>query len=270
MLFSFSRFQNYIRSHWAEYNKRYLLFTLAMVSIMLFAAICMLLLDGNNAIDEKVQYICYFFGLFVAGCIFSGTFLSALQDKDRAITYLMLPASTLEKLLCALLFTIPVFIVVYHFTFFSIDYLFVAIVNIINDSNIIAHQDDAIKVISILNPSNTAYSGPSGKVIFNLFLGFIAAQSFFFLGGAYFQRFAFVKTLLSGFIVILFFSMFSTLCFRNAIYNGGFDAVHNYYSTEPIYNSSYYLVSIVEHFFKYAIALLLYITAYWHIKEREI
>lgn len=277
--FSLRRFMMLLKSHWAEYRKRYALFTLAMFCVMLFGAICILIVTPELYKDES-QYALYIFSYFVVGVIFSGTFLNAMNDKSKGITYLLTPASSFEKLLCALLFTLPILFIVFTIAFYIIDIPIVKLSNMIRYENYL--RDKA------LNISNSYYYNqkfePYKIITFCfsygreretydiikhiLWIG-LGLQAFFLAGSAYFKRFSFVKTLLASFLTFLFFMVFMYVITR--VFSGTSDRLlSNYFSDKPVLNSYYYIMGAIIWYFKLGMALCLYALTYIHIKEKQI
>ena len=280
-LFSTKRFLQLVLSHWTEYRKRYGLFLVAMFGIMLFGAICLLLVDAQNSGDEFVQYFTFLFCAIVGGCIFSGTFLSNLNDKSKGITYILLPASAFEKLLCTLLFTVPIFFLVFLICFYLIDIPFVAITNSIKYTAFLESQKMGLNnydrifypnhVISLFKSVRQVDRYPrNNDDIFafqQMFYALFTLQAFFLMGSAYFKKFAFVKSLLSGFVLCLFFSVFTFVIFKN---QGNRNVFENYFAKKPVVDSYFYFSAFVIWFFKLGLGSLFYLATYFHIKEKEI
>src|SRR6218665_1210883 len=103
-LFSFSRWLLFVRKHWAENRKKYLLGLLALAGIIVVWFVFNVLLSPSDSMDRTTQYGTYFVGLFLVGCLYASTLFSDLSSKSKGINYLAVPASHLEKLFTALLF----------------------------------------------------------------------------------------------------------------------------------------------------------------------
>lgn len=277
-VFNLKRFLRLFFSHWTEYKKRYALFTLALAGIMLFGAICIIAVEPRHAFAEDMQYFMFHFVLFISGCIYAGTFLSNLNDKSKGITYILTPASTFEKLLLAFVFIVPIFLAVYILLFYIIDIPFVAISNSIRHQQYLQNNQFnyngkfvSYRIISLLKPlvyAEYSYRNEEFKIFKNAFFGFFALQAFFLMGASYFKKFAFVKTILAGFLIMLFFSVFTILVFKNNNYNS--EIFENYFSKKTIKDSYYYYGAGIFCFFKYGLTFIFYLITYFHIKEKEI
>jgi hypothetical protein len=97
-------------------------------------------------------------------------------------------------------------------------------------------------------------------------LGFWALQAFYFCGSTYFQKYAFVKTMLASFVIYIFLIVFCVLCFKDM--DGDFVFV-NYFDKNPVYDFGYYYSAFIVCFYKYLLAPILYAISYFHIKEKE-
>ena len=280
-IFSINRFGKLVISHWAEYNKRYALFAIAMFGIMLFGTVCLLAFDSYRSFDEDMQYALFHFAFFTAACIFSGTFLTNLNDKSKGITYIMLPASTFEKLLCTMLFTIPLFFIVYVLSFYIIDIPFVAIANSIKYQEYLKYTPtleigtnkpvafEPYQVISLFyNVKSNRHNMDDFYIFKQMFYIAFALQAFFLMGSAYFKKFAFVKTILAGFMIMLFYSLFTFLVFKDVSYEE--KLLSNYFSDHPIKDIYYIYTAFFVWFFKLGLGIFFYVITYFHIKEKEI
>lgn len=284
-IFNTRRFYQLLRSHWAEYKKRYLLFSLAMFGIMLFGTICLFAVDGYRAVNVEMQYVLYHFAYGTAACIFSGTFLSSLNDKSKGITYIMTPASILEKLLCTLVFTIPIFFILYTLIFYLIDIPAIAIANslkyseFLHDKIYVTTYDgipkppifEAIPLMSIfkeVRANEGDYANQSYYFFTQMFFIVFSAQAFFLMGAAYFKKFAFVKTILSAFLLMLFFTVFCAILFKNT--SSSEYLFTNYFSSKPIKDSYYWLFGGIVWFFKLGLGCLFYVITFFHIKDKEL
>lgn len=241
---------------------------------MFFGAICLLISANYSSFCEEGQMGMFMFALYAAGCIFSGTFLGALNHKGKAITFIMQPASVLEKLLCAMFYVIVVFFVVYVITFYLIDIPFVAIANNFKkatyqlEGNYYSEKFTPYQVINLFSAKdNTSKALEIFGIVWYAIFGFWAVQAFYFCGSTYFKKFAFVKTLLASFVLFVFFIMFIVLCFNNKT---GDTIFENYFDENPIYNARYYYAGFLICFLKYGLAPILYFISYYHIKEKEV
>ncbi len=279
--FNFSRFKKLVFSHWTEYKKRYLLFVIALFGIMFFGAICILLVDGRYAASEELQYALFHFCWITSACIFSGTFLSNLNDKSKGITYILLPTSIFEKFLCTLLYTIPVFFIVFTLLFYIIDIPYVALSNYIKYQDYLqSHSNnfgqynnkfEPYKVISLfydVQHETNLYSITTYRAFLQFFFVGLSLQAYFLMGSAFFKKFAFVKTILSAFVIMLFFTVYTFLMVKNN--HVPERIVDNYFSAKPFIDSYYWICHAYVWYFKIGLGILFYIITFFHMKEKEI
>jgi hypothetical protein len=250
---------------WFE-NKR----TLAL----LFGAIAAFLLillslyysfNAPNLFREHFQVAYYFTGLFLSGILSASFLFSELRNKPRAIAYLMVPASQIEKFICVMFFGLLVFWSGYSIIFTCINYVFVSM----NNARM-GRTDEVINIFTINKYQNPFLEGPS----LWLFFIYFAIHALFALGSIYFARYAFFKTL----IVFLFFWLlffFVPVVLHRLLPPGGwvsslfkyevYDDVGNFFLTLPEW---FRILSSV--FFSCAGTTMLWVATYFKLTERQI
>ena len=152
--------------------------------------------SGTNY-EEENTYVIFFFGLFIAGSVFASMSFNMLASKDKAIYWMSVPATHLEKLICTLLFNTVLFFVVYCLCFFLVKTIGVSyITNRMKDDSEITY-----KLMS---------DGPNGfKAVMKFFIcAYFAVQALYLLGSVYFSRYSFVITTVVGSAVIFAFIYF--------------------------------------------------------------
>ncbi len=183
-LFSFTRLWLLIRRQAVENYKFYLLCIALMAGLLiLFYSIGV----RSLGYDSDTQQIFFFFSLALSGSVFTNVLLKELHGATTAIWYLTFPVSTVEKLVLVLFYSILVFIPVHLVLFYAIDTAFV-------------------------NYYNTYYS-PETKhtaAVLDLFVedhftfiyySFLLIQAAVLLGSIWFNRFSYVKTIVTIFLV---------------------------------------------------------------------
>ncbi|MBA4054952.1 MAG: hypothetical protein C0490_09595, partial [Marivirga sp.] len=127
----------------------------------------------------------YFLGLFISGCLSANFLFVDLSNKPKAISYLLQPASSFEKIVCSLFFGVFVFWIGYSLMFYLADTSMVYMANRINGTNW-----PVINIFSIDDYENPFFSGPPS----NLFFIYFASQALFITGSLYFSKYSFFKT----------------------------------------------------------------------------
>jgi len=277
--FSFPRWQMLVASHWAEHRKPYLLALLAMGGLLAGWYSFLLMVDKFGPLNIFVQYATYYCGIFFVGCFYASTIFSELGGKTRAIQYLAVPASHLEKLLCGILFGVVFFFLAYTAVFYIVDIPMVSLAN-----RIVAreHQHwpgtlDLIPPAEVLNLWNNQWAPVPDRKFHLFFFGYFAVQSAFLLGSVYFKRWSFIKTAVS---VLVFWGIF--VLFAGKIVNNGVpEGWHTYDLVKWIdsksNNTNFHFVELPLVMEKalilciqYSLPPILWIIAYFRLKEKEV
>jgi hypothetical protein len=266
--FSFKRFSLLVFKHWADNKKRYVLSVIAFIGLMITWFVFTMLVDSDNPMDKGMQLITFCFSLFAVGSFYASQYFRDLGSRAKGINFLLVPASAFEKILCCLLYTVVLFFVVFIAAFYVADILMVTIVK-----SFVATDAPGRGLLNIFDATNLPFEG--GSTI-NVLLIFFAIQSAFLLGSVYFEKYSFIKTIISGFVV--FFVIF---CFLFFLYDlmpkGGF--ADGYLTSYRIDNNGKddYLVTIprwigqiLYYALMYGIAPFLWIVTYYRLKEKQV
>jgi hypothetical protein len=209
--FSYYRWRLLIAKHWSEHGRRYGLSLLAIGGLIATWEAFIIGIDQYAPLDPNMQFATYMVGLWFIGCLYASTLFSDLGSKKQALPWLSLPASHLEKLLCAILFGVVGFFIAYTLIFYIVDIPMVHWAN-----NILRrHPRTWPGSTNPIPPSLvynflTASGAPVPEKGFHLFTAaYFAVQSAFVLGSVYFSRFPFFKTV----VVVLLF-MFGIVLFQ--------------------------------------------------------
>lgn len=202
-LFDFRRWWLLVTRHWVENRKKYGLFLLAYAGVLALWFGYLMLLDDHFVLGGDIQFPAYILGLYLTGCLYASTLFAELGSRRDAIHYLSVPASRLEKLLCAFLFGVPVFYVAYTAVFYLIDIPVVLFSNhLLTIHPLYQHSGGRMPKGAIFNVFSEE-GGPIVEKQYHLFLmGFFSAQAVFALGTIYFRRYAIIKSILAIFIII--------------------------------------------------------------------
>ena len=270
--FSFKRFSLLVSKHWADNKKRYVLSVLAFIGL-LTTWFVFTILTGFDQIPmgREVQTITFYFSLFAVGTFYSSQYFNDLGSRAKGINFLLVPASTFEKLLCSLLYTVVLFFVVFTATYYLVDVLMVAAANGLSrtigtgEKTVVANVFDVI-IISF-NRDTTL----------NFLFFFFSVQSAFLLGSVFFEKYSFIKTIISGFVVV--FIVFCVLLLLNdqVLPSGGFtqgfltsyrvrvDGVDDQLVQIPRWIGEVFRILIL-----YGIAPFLWIVTYYRLKEKQV
>src|SRR5688572_12082319 len=112
-VFDLNRWLLYIGKHWNENKKKYLLSLGAIGGLLVLWYSFLMIVNAKLPITEEIQAITFYVGLFLTGCLYVSLIFNETSDGLKAIQYLLLLASTLEKLLSGILYAVILFFMSY-------------------------------------------------------------------------------------------------------------------------------------------------------------
>ena len=276
--FSWSRWSLLVSKHWAENRKRYLLSLAGFAGMLLVWFSFILTMDKLAPMNTIYQYMTYFVGLYITGTLYASTLFAELGSKRDGIGFLALPASQLEKLLCALLFGIVLFFVAYTVLFYAIDIPMVKLSNRVIGA--LAHNwpNTSIRV-----PPNQVYNvfkgdwGPAIEKELHFFLfGFFSVQSAFLLGSVYFPRYSFMKVLVALTLGLLVVIAVQANLIHFLLPPGWHNGWTGWYTEVTDRDLQQYVElpdlaeKAVIHLIQWAPPLLLWLVTWFRIKEKQV
>ncbi|MBS1611088.1 MAG: hypothetical protein JSS70_20510 [Bacteroidetes bacterium] len=279
-VFSFNRWLLLVAKHWSENRKKYLLGILAITGIILIWFLFNIIMDQYRSMGFGTQVGTYFVGLFIVGCLYASTLFSDLASRPKGINYLSLPASQLEKTLCALLYGVVIFFTAYTIVFYIAD---IIMVKIANEVSYVYWQKNHTagdvfvpeKVVNILHLEDM--SAKKINIGFFFLLGYFAVQSAYILGSVYFTRFSFIKTTVSllvlGLFIIIFVGKVLNVFMPDGNFYGGITSYRLYEGgemSEKIIRLPEWVGVTTLFLLKYAFAPIFWIVTYFRVKEKEI
>ena len=181
MQFSIYRLWLLVRKQWAENKQLYTLGLLALAGII--AACIIFNLIEYWGFEVRVQENTFIVGLMASGFIFATTVLNQFNQKATGISVLMLPASALEKLLMAAIYSMIVFPVCY----FAVVYPLISLGHYV-DHNIIGH------------PNPMFLTGADSKYLY-VYMTFLVLQSVALFVTVLFRRYVLVKGIILVMVV---------------------------------------------------------------------
>ena len=273
-IFSLPRFGRLLRTYFSD-NRSSLLINVAL----LVGGLCVLSLffyrNGYpNGVDQQ-RYILFFFIGWASWYVFTVQQVAVLNEKERSITYLLRPASLLEKYLLIVLVSGVGFLLTYLIVFLLIDAVGVSYVNNRNwTSDQLAQIRRAGDVLQIkpMHQSNELEDLPTSLWVFTALLHSVSLAFALFI-----RRYALplIVVLIVGLIILsvpvnssilngMFTGddLYSGLPFSDAAVTRNRE-VRKLSLPQPIGNQIRYVVGITA-------VVLLYIIAYFRLKEREV
>ena len=88
--FSFERWWLLVCKHWSENRKRYLLALPAIAALIAaWYGFIYFIAAAPNPLPPQIQYVTYYTGLFIVGCLFGSTIFSELDSASTGVPYLL-------------------------------------------------------------------------------------------------------------------------------------------------------------------------------------
>ncbi len=210
---------------------------------------------GENAQDYSSYMIV---SMAIWGVINASMAFTSLHDKNHNESYLLLPASTLEKVLVKLIINSVV--------------LPLAIMVLITFTSIISEGVTGLIFQTGFTPLN-----PFQGMHFEAWLYIIIGQSIFFLGAAWFRKAHFIKTVLALIVLSIVFGILSGILFRFvfASYFDGFWIMKNIdVDMETLMIQNYpglanFLITTAKVVFYAILAPFCWFTAWLRVKETQ-
>jgi hypothetical protein len=208
--FNFSRWRMLVAAHWAQNRKRYLLALPAMGGILVAWYSFLLIVVRHGPLEDYLQSTTYFAGLYFIGCLFASALFTDLGHRAEAINFLCLPASHLEKLLCALLFGVILFFACYTVVYYIVDIPIVHIANRLkSEGKFLGLETPGDRRFPVVNIFSEKIGSAPGINLRYFLQGFFAIQSVFILGSIWFNRLSFIKTIVSVLLFLLLLLVFT-------------------------------------------------------------
>jgi hypothetical protein len=240
------------------------LFAIASFFILLLGVY--LLFTNPWLFAEGSQSFSYFMGLFLFGCFTGGVLFSELGSKSKAINFLMTPVSIFTKFCCGLFFGVILFIIGYTVVFLLVDSVVIQLANIKNGTH-----------FSVINPltinlyPNRLYDGPWSLMFYVYFV----AQSYFILVSVWTPKYSLVRSIV-GLGILWVILILILLTITTSLPKGMFsDSFRDYQvmdskGQDKIIELPVFLSAVFVMFFEYALAPLLWISAYLKLKEKQL
>ncbi len=213
---------------------------------------------ANNSYGEKIDLTqFYLIGLFLTGIFISGMAFTDFRSKERAMSYLTIPASLLEKFLSILFLTTIGFIVSFTVIFF-----------VFNGIAIIAGLAFFDLEVNFINLFTLE--------VWKTLSAYIVIQSLFLAGAATFRKVPLFFTILimfiggiimSTYLGILSYSLFNEF---NEASNSDF-GIFSLKTKDFRYNAEdETALKYFKYFINYATAPIFWVVTYLKLKEKEV
>jgi hypothetical protein len=273
-VFDTARFGRLWRAHWAERSKSYLWFFGVCIIVYLMMALLAFSTVGEDAFRHEGQMICFYMGLFVTGAIFAARHFEALSRKESALLTLMRPVSVFEKALLAFVMVVLFYPLMYTVIYTICNYPMVKIAQAMRLADVRANPSE----YNVYEPEDFALFFPffslgnaaSGEVIFHsvvqvlLFLGFISVQAFCVGASVFFKRLPMLKMVLAAFLLFVGFGVLM------AITGASPRLLFEFWYERPERQTLDWWQKATVAVFWMGTPIMLWVTAFFHLKEREV
>jgi hypothetical protein len=264
--FSLTRLGLLIKKQWADHSKLYGLSMIAILGLMGVALFLWSIIPsgGMNDRNYNVTTVMFFVGLFITGCIFSGMTFADLAQRTTGIYYLSVPATALEKLVSAVLYSQVFYNIFYVAGFFALRALALSMLAMHPEINV--HYDH-------LNNNDQ-------EAFYYMVLIYGSLQTLFLLGSIYFERFAFVKTIVSSVLVLLVTFLFMRYIVYPIMPHGHFEGSHAQFVFEKgdgvptkykmVFGFPKWLLDTLWFLLRYIWVPALWTVTYFRLKEKQL
>ena len=237
---------------------------IAVYAIILFILIYISIIAG---LDSDNYLLSYPYLYFFIGCVYTSSFWGSWANKKKSYSYLMIPASLKEKLIVGLIFTTVVYTIVFSVLYFLTAYV---------TGNIFHPSFSFVDMFTTSSEDVRLTDFSFGISIFN----YVIFQSLFLLGGLFFNKRQFNYTAITVFLLmVLFFpgniyflesltgwriigtNSILMIGGRLSLWKSG-EASIGILMNQSIKTISYLVWMIIP--------LLVYVAAYFKLKEKEI
>ncbi len=248
------RFTLLLLKHWADNKKRYTLALLAFFGLLILWYVFGIVISGIERLPEDVQYGTFYFSIFAVGTLYASQYYADLSSKAKGSHFLLVPASSFEKFLCSLLYTVVLFSLFLTAAFYVADIVMVTV------ANAVSGVDPAVPKSAVVNVFNLEFMRINPDAAIYVFPLFFSVQSIFLFGSVYFRKYNFIKTIISCFLIFL-------ICFL---------VVYCIHELLPDREDEYYF-SKIENWFPtflqvlvYAIAPIFWVATYFQLKKKQV
>lgn len=264
--FSFQRLKWLIKKQGTEQARFYKLAVPAMTGILAFAYLFFITVHQRKLPHEYNGNI-FIFGMYIFGGLLASTTFQPIHQKNTGNYWLSLPASALEKLLCALFYNTFMFTIVYTACFYLV--------------KTVALQFALPFVDPYPNyPALKTYGGifknmGINQSTLNVLLAFFPVQAFFIAGSVWYSKNAFVKTIVAAvllfFLTLLYQFFLTKLLGDKYIWQGNSVFIYNESHTSwKDYSLPGWISASVRALLLYGLVFCFWILTWFRLKEKQL
>lgn len=224
----------------------------AVTGILIFI-LSMTIIFGHVNMSSNIFYGTIMPYFFIMGYIFTSNIYSELRHPQRGYQYLILPASTLEKLMIPWLISSILYVLTSIIALFIINTILIICSGLIGGNHVPLFNPFALDVLK-------------------MFAVYMVTQPIFVLGAIYFRKNNFLKTILAlfliGFIIVLYVGISASLIINHDLHG------MNFGNNDIPDNVQFFFVNkftpVVKVIFWGFLAPFFLLISYFRLKEREV
>jgi len=220
---------------------------LVITSALAGVLILISLFDAYGGCRQTFHRNVFLTVFFPGGILLTTRIFKALHDPVKGFSWLLLPASVLEKTLTCILLTTLVYM--------AGGMMFYLVFSLVSEG-----------LNMLVFHSRHPLFNPFDRLILNSMQTYVSIQAPFLIGAVYFQKHALSKTILALFFSVVIFGIGILLAAR-IIFGDALSRLMEYNSI-PTFDSS--LMNAVKVFFGFAVPLISWIICYFRHKETEL
>ncbi len=219
------------------------------VMILIFS----LTIFKHGSVDFSVSFVNTMLTVFfITGLGFSSSIFNELNSPQKGFLYLMLPATALEKLIIAWFMTAFIYLLFSFATIYAINIILIII------NALIFHQP-GLTLVNLFIPQ-----------YLDVFAVYLVVQPIFLLGGIYFRKTNFFKTILALFVVGLAISIYGGIVLKLTTHLPQ-EGVNIHINNEEMdLVTMKYIIPVAKFLFWGCTAPFFLIVTYFRLKERQI
>jgi hypothetical protein len=273
--FSFQRWNLLVGQHWAENKKRYLLSIAAYASLLLVWFVFVMMTDTSNPMAKGLQQVTFYFSVFLIGPFYASQFFRQLSSKAKGTNYLMVPASSLEKLLSSLFYVLIFFPLVIIAAFYLMDAIAVFIANASHPgyNGVVDHNGNVLtaKIANVFS----AERANDQKALFYGTLLFLGIQSAALLGSIYFGQYSYIKTAITLTLLFLLFALVLKYFIEPFMPRGHFQENLTQFiiygeGKNKLVQLPHWIGKTIEFLAFYSLPPIFWAATYFRLKEKEV
>jgi hypothetical protein len=261
--FDFNRFSLLVKRQWVENRKLYLMGVLTLLGLgIVIHSLGTDWVEGNFMLIQ-VRVVLFFFSFFLGGTLFTNYIFKDLSDKNSSTSFLLIPASHLEKQLSMSIYVFIVFPIIYLMLYYVIDHTFVNIANGLHNGLVGKTLNPNKYLFDFLKESESQV----GRLAI-LIPAWFAVQSFVILGSISFMGWSYIKTGFAGFIILFVIALLVIMTEKLLLDDLSNElGSSNYSQIKPTKDM---IDGYVMFGFQYVITPLLLVITYFKLKEKQV